>query len=402
MMKKTGLIIAESPYPIGSMSIRIRMWAKGFLENNVLTKVFIVAPRPTKYAIENADPYVIFALPPTLKTKRNTQLLFSYQRIIGIVHLWKFLIKEKDLSFILIAWPNILLGTFLLFFCRRNKVLLFFDKGDENGRMIDKKNTSLLDYLAKLNQKYFNKFIIPRVDVLFVVSSYLEKKYNKLYPALKIKRSLPTLIDYNEFLEYQKNDVFELEQKGFEILKSEKPKVFYAGSCERTNGLFFFLENAAQLLIHEKISFEIILILVDGDIDKIKRSCLKLGISLNVTFLDPVLPKYMPAIYKSVDILILPEQGTIIANAGFPGKTGEYLASGKAILSTIFSDLTDHLKNGYNAMLAQIGDRETYCNNLKRLILDEGFRAELGQNAIKTVQKDFDYKQGVLRYIEEL
>jgi glycosyltransferase involved in cell wall biosynthesis len=401
-MKKPGLIIAESPYPMGSMSIRIRMWAKGFLENNVLVKVFIVAPRPTKYAIENAEPYVVFALPPTYKTTKNTKLLFSYQRIIGLVHLWKYLIKEKDLSFIIIAWPNILLGTFLLLFCKKNNVKLFFDKGDENGRMIDKNNTSLLDYLAKLNQKYFNKYVIPRVDVMFVVSSYLEKKYNKLYPALKIKRSLPTLIDYNEFLENQKNDILDIEQKGYEIFKSEKPKVLYAGSCERTNGLFFFLEIAAQLLIHEKISFGIIFILVDGDIDEIKRYCVRLGISHNVTFLNPVLPKYMPSIYKAVDILVLPEQGTIIANAGFPGKTGEYLASGKAILATIFSDLTDHLKNGYNAMLAQIGDRETYCNNLKRLILDEGFRAELGLNAIKTVQEDFDYKQGVLRYIEEL
>jgi glycosyltransferase involved in cell wall biosynthesis len=401
-MKKTGVIIAESPYPIGSMSIRIRMWAKGFIENNVPTKIFIVAPRPTTKAFENSDVYVTFALNPTSKTIKNSRLLYLFQRLIGLVYLYKFLIKEKDLSFIIMTWPNILIGTLLLFFCKKNNIKLFFDKGDENARLIDKKNTSIIDYLAKQNQLIFNKYIIPRVNVLFVVSSWLENKYNKLYPALKVKRCLPSLIDYIEFLENQKNDIFEIEQNGIAIFRSEKPKVFYAGSCERTNGLFFFLENAAQLLINEHISFEIIFIFVDGDIDEIKRYCLRLGISGHVTFLNPVLPKFMPAIYKSVDILVLPEQGILIANAGFPGKTGEYLASGKAIISTIFSDLTDHLKHDYNAMLAQIGDRETYCNNLKKLILDEGLRVKLGMNAIKTAQEDFDYKQGVLRYIKEL
>jgi len=378
------------------------MWAKGFNENNVITKIFIVAPRPTEYNIQNSEDFVTFALAPSTKTTNISRLAYFGQRIIGVFRLYKFLKKDNDLSFIIIAWPNILIGTLLLYYCKRNKVKFFFDKGDENARLIDKKNITLLDYLAKQNQRLFNKYIIPRVNVLFVVSSYLEKKYNKLYPALKTRKCLPTSIDYDEFLLNQKTDLSDIEQKDLGILKSEKIKVFYAGSCERTNGLFFFLEIAAQLLIYEKYFFEIVFILTDGDHAEIKKHCFKLGISDHVKFLNPVLPKFMPAIYTKVDILILPEQGTVIANAGFPGKTGEYLASGKAILSTIFSDLTDHLKHEYNSMLAQIGDREKYCSNFRRLISDEKLRVNLGINGIKTAKEDFDYKKGVMRYINEL
>jgi glycosyltransferase involved in cell wall biosynthesis len=402
MKGRHGVIVAESTYPVGSMSIRIRMWAKGFNENNVDTKIFIVAPRPTYYNLENSESYVAFALSPTYRKSRSSKLLYFYQRLVGFRNLHKFLKKEKNLSFVIMSWPNIMIGVLLVAYCKKNNVRLFFDKGDENARLIDKKNRSLIDYLAKQNQKLFNKYIIPRVNVLYVVSSYLEKKYKSLYPELNVKKSLPTLIDYVEFQNNQNNDINEVDQKGFAIFNSEQPKIFYAGSCERTNGLFFFLESAAHLLTNKSANFEIIFILVDGDIEKIKKFCLRLEISDHVTFLNPVLPKYMPAIYKKVDVLVLPEQGTIIANAGFPGKTGEYLASGKAIIATVFSDLTDYLKHGYNSMLSQIGDKEAYQNNLKRLISDSRLRAELGENALRTALEKFDYKKGVLRYIEEL
>ncbi len=397
-----GIIIGEVNYPIGSMSIRMRMWAKGFIKNNVHIKIYIVAPRPSMHALKNSEEYITFALSATSRNIKIKPIVYLYQRILGLFSLYKFLRQENNTNFVIITRPNILIGSILLFFCKKNKINFFFDKGDENARLIDKKTNTFIGYLAKLNQVFFNKYIIPKVDVLFVVSSYLENKYKILYPKLRIRRCLPTLIDYSEFVQNQKNNIFELQHKGIEIFKSMKLKVFYAGSCERTNGLFFFLENATKLLIHERFSFEIIFILVDGDTALVKKYCEKLSISEHVTFLNPVLPKYMPAIYNFVDILVLPEQGTIIANAGFPGKTGEYLASGKAILSTIFSDLPDHLINEHNAMLSDIGDSETYTKNFRRLIIDEEFRLFLGRNAIETAKKDFDYKQGILRYIEEL
>jgi len=401
-MNKSGLIIAESSYPVGSLSIRIRMWAKGFIENSISIKILIVTPNPTWYSIENSEKYVIFALPITFRSFKNKRIKYLYQIYFGVIYLIKYLIKNNDFSFVILTRPNILIGIVVLLFCKVNKIKIFFDKGDEDGRLIDKENNSFLDYLAKQNQNLFSRYILPKVNVLFVVSSYLETKYKQLFPKLKIKRCLPALIDYKEYLENENIDITDILKNEIDILKSDKPIVLYAGSCERTNGLYFFLENAAQLLLHQNISFKIVLIFVAGDSNVIKQYCKTLHITEYVTFLNPVLPKYMPAIYKAVDILVLPEQGAVIANAGFPGKTGEYLASGKAIISTIFSDLTDYLEHGHNAMLSPIGDKETYSINLKMLIEDAKLRKLLGLNAAKTAKTYFDYNNGVLRYIEEL
>ncbi len=399
---KKGLIIAEGFYPIGSMSLRIRMWAKGFLSNSVAAKILIVAPPPTKISMQNSDHFVHFLHKPQSKNLNQKKFIYLYYRIVGTLRLFFYLRKNKKIDFILISRPNILIGFLLLYFCKKHKVKFFFDKGDENAILIDKKAQTLIDQLAKINHIIFEKYILPKVDNLFVVSSYLEKKYKNKLPHKRIIRSLPTLLDFTEFKMLQNENIFEEKHKNFNVFKSEKIKFFYAGSCERTNGLFHFLEVAADVLKTEPIVFDIIFIFVDGDKSIVEEYCSKLGINNNISFLQPVLPKYMPAIYKYVDILVLPEQGNIIANAGFPGKVGEYLASGKVILSTIFSDLTDYLKHEYNAMLSPINDKTLYKENMIKILYDTNLRKTLGENAIITAKNEFDYKKGMHRFIKEL
>lgn len=401
-MNKSGYIVVESFYPIGSMSLRVRMWAKGFMVNNVAAKILVVAPPPTRIALKNSEDFVHFLFKPILKKPKINMLVYLFYRIIGATRLLQYLQKNDKPDFVLISRPNVLIGFVLLFYCRKNSVKFFFDKGDENARLTDRRIKSFIDILAKSNQGIFDKYVLPKVNVLFVVSSYLENKYKKKLPDLKIIRSLPTLLNFEEFRRLQDNDLFETNNLQLNVFNSKKIKLFYGGSCERTNGLFFFLEVSALLIEADISDFEIIFIFVDGDVNLIKEHCSQLNILDHVSFLSPVLPKYMPAIYKYIDILILPEQGYIIANAGFPGKVSEYMASGKAILSTIFSDLNDYLIHEYNALLSNIGDKESYFNNMKRLLIDKELRFKLGENAIKTAQNEFDYKQGMLRYIEAI
>jgi glycosyltransferase involved in cell wall biosynthesis len=101
----------------------------------------------------------------------------------------------------------------------------------------------------------------------------------------------------------------------------------------------------------------------------------------------------LPAFYKNCDILFLPEHGNIIANAGFPGKTAELLASGKPIISTKFSDLELYLRHDDNSLLSEIGNQKTYTLNLKRLLDDEQLRQRIGKNARLTAENFFDFKK---------
>jgi glycosyltransferase involved in cell wall biosynthesis len=244
---------------------------------------------------------------------------------------------------------------------------------------------------------------LPQVDTLFVVSEYLEEKYKRTHGNLNIKRSVPSYLDYDLFLQYQKADIFKLPNYNFDILRNDSVKILFSGTCIFTNGLTFFLDCVSQLILsNSSLKVDIIFLFFKGHVDFIRNYTHKIGLEDYVTIYENIYFQHIPAIYTYVDILVLPEMGEIIAKAGFPGKSAEYLASGKAIISTDFSNLKDYFFHEINCLMSPLQDRTSYSENLLRLINDEELRVKLGLNAIKTARKYFDYKKAVNPIIESL
>ena len=128
---------------------------------------------------------------------------------------------------------------------------------------------------------------------------------------------------------------------------------------------------------------------------------MELKILNNVYIQDAIPQKYIPAIFDQfADYLFIPEHGDICANAGFPSKTAELMGAGKPIIATNFSDLSKYLKDGYNAMLSDVGDRVNYMSNLEKLIFDKQLCERLLTNSKKDALKYFDYKKGVKEIVK--
>ena len=396
---KEGLIILFGGYPIGSWPNRVRLWMDGFNENNV--KTTLILPFPYLPASYVEEPNVFYLQNLILNPKKNLSYFIKY--IVGVIKAFLFVKKNSQkLNFVLFAGGSFASCFMILNFCKRKKIRFMIEIVDENSKKYSESKLALVDRLAILNKYIFDKFIVKKVDTLFVLSSFLEKKYRQLFPDLEIRRTVPTLINYEQFLKNSKKNIFELNLLLLKVFKSPKIKLLYAGSCERTNGIFFFLNSISQLIKRAKFDVEIIFLFYIGNVNKVVSYCQELAISDYVTVLPAILPVYIPAIYNHCDILILPEHGNVIANAGFPGKVAEYLASGKAILSTKFSDIPIYLKHGYNAMLADIGDQAEYTANLYQLLNDSSLRKSLGINALNTSREYFDNKEASLIYLKDL
>ena len=399
IMKK-GIIFSKGKYPIDSWSQRIRMMQKGFQHNNVEFNYIIPFPAPTFESKENSEDFVKFILNP-VKRRRNRNLLAVFLKIYGTIKGGIYLIKQKNIDFIILPGLDFLEGIIIIFICKFKHIKFFAEIVDENGKLYSEEKLSAVDHLAKYNQIIYEKLILKRADKIFVISNYLEKKYRKKFPNKEIKRTVPSIIDLNYFYTQQINNILEIKQKGINILLKENPvKIVYAGACNRTNGLKFFLECFADVVQKINIDVKIIFFFVYGNVEKIKGICDSLHILDYVSFFDPVYPKYIPAIYKHSDILLLPEHGYIIANAGFPGKTSEYLASGKAIIATDFSDLSEYLINEENAMISPIDDKKKYGINLLKLIKNKNLREYIGSNAIKTAKEKFNARKAVKVYLK--
>ncbi len=400
--EKRLVIFGRGQFPISSAALRMRMWAKGLRANGIETDIIIAYPAPSERDKKESKENEHFILP--VQNGKSNALKNIYQKLYGTYKAYKLLNQHfKNIDAVLLYGLGYLEGILVYKFCKKNKIKYFAERCDENRQLYANRKISFSERIALYNDLWFDKYIVNKLDAYFVVSSYLEKKYqDKKYSGLNIKRSIPVYVDIEEFNKLSAVDIDDIAEVDTSVFKSDKIKIFFAGSCNHTNGLFFFLKCAAKIKKRDNLDFSIILIFHSGDVGKVKNYCENLDIAEVVTILPKLPYRFIPALYKKVDILVLPEMGDVVANAGFPGKTGEYLASGKAIISTNFSDLRNYLHNGYNAMISQIGDEEKYMDNLKLLINDDELRKMIGRNAVETSKHYFDYKFSVNSLIEEL
>lgn len=393
---KSLIIFGRGQFPTSSAGLRMRNWSKGLCLNGIKSKILITYPPPDINDIDLLQANEHFTLSPT--SKKLTKFEQIVNKVIGVYKGYRFLLKHKnEIDAVLLYGIGFLEGIFVYRFCKVHKKIFLAERCDENRQKNLNRNLSVIEIFAMINDTLFDKYLLRRLETLFVVSSYLKKKYSKYIPENKIINSSPTFIDLEEFDRLSNNKL----HPDFEYLNSDNLYVLYAGSCNLVNGLNFFLECASRLIKEDKLKFEIILIFHSGDIKRIEEYVNVLGIGNVVRIHHKITYHFLPAIYKKADILVIPEMGDVIAEAGFPGKVGEYLASGKSIISTSFSDLNIYLKNEYNAMISPVKDYKTYTSNLKKLIINKELRLFLGKNARKTAEEFFDIKKAFGRMINE-
>lgn len=401
-----GVIFVAGDYPIGSSALRVRLLHEGLAANGVDTNVFLTFPAPSKKDVELSEDYVTFAFEPKVDDKNTHSKIkrgFSsvWGKLSGARKGYKFLKKHRNEIDFVFSGVGLFHAWYAYRFCKKYGKQFFIERNDENRRKYDEKK-NLISRLSSLEDEWFDKYVLPKADCLFVVSSYLEDKYKAKFPQLNIVRSTPSLLNYSEFKRYSENNIADLQKPETAVLANGKVTLMFAGSCIYTNGLKFSLDNAAALIKEHGYDCNIVWVIFKGYVAEMKAYAAELGIADHFTIIENVQFQYIPALYTYADILIFPEMGDVVANAGFPGKTAEYLASGKAICATQFSNITDVLVHGENAMIAPVGDAAKYRENLKALLDDPALRQKLGANGLQTALNEFDYKNGVLNIVQQL
>lgn len=279
------------------------------------------------------------------------------------------------------------------FICQFLGIPYIVDMVDTIGRKY-KKVKSPWDYLVIINKMLFDRFIVKRAYEIFVISSSLEHHYKSLLPEKRVTRSVPSTVNIEQFIRSAAQPISVLNNDIYSIFEDKTVfKVFYAGTINRINGIDFFFAALASVIDEIKQSVVLIFAIIEGD-EKTLVDCIKKhGFDDNIFFIiPPVDQKNLPMLLSRADLLFIPEQGIEVANAGFPGKTSEYLLSGKPVLATDFSDLGTYLKDRDNACISKIADFDSYRANLKKLLTDQDFRNIIGENGRKTAINNFSHK----------
>lgn len=214
-----------------------------------------------------------------------------------------------------------------------------------------------------------------------VISSYLERKFKDFTQGKLPIHSRPISIDMDRF------------PVKFGDKMNNVVSLFYAGSFGRKDGLLDLLDAFDSLAARRE---NVRLILTGrGDNEAMKIFFSRVDAS---PFKDLIEYKgYLDdnAYYdllNSVDIHCMTRVDIAYANAGFPFKLGEYLASGKPVIASRVSDVDRFLVNKESAMLVKPGNSEEIMRAAEFLMDNPEAASLIGWQGRLVAFSNFDHK----------
>ena len=237
---------------------------------------------------------------------------------------------------------------------------------------------------------FINKFRIKTSLILANSSKYFtnafigisEHLYKKLLEIAADKRRV-YLIPITVNLKYFRKTDY--------IISSNNLQIFYGGSFGQKDGLEYLI-NAFDEVSKKYSNIKLIL---TGTGHKLDMDRVNLLID-KVTHKDRILYKGFLSteeyykLLNECDIFCMTRVNSKFANAGFPFKLGEFLASGKAIVATNVGDVSDYLINDVNALLISPNSVNDLVAALSSIIEHPEKIQLLGVEARKTAETYFD------------
>jgi glycosyltransferase involved in cell wall biosynthesis len=271
------------------------------------------------------------------------------------------LLKQKNIMNILIIYSGV--NLFNLQFMIFGKLLgykIVIDAVEDNISSSEE-----MKILSRLNIKitemilpYIGKFI----DGVTVISMKLLEKYQLLYKDHQIK--LLPISAANINLIYKKST------------KNAKLKFVYAGSYGKKDGVTILID-AFNILSKKYPEIQLLLL---GKITTGLSERIQLLKNINIIQLGYLDEKNYWINLSEADILCMTRIDSPYANAGFPFKLGEYLATRNPVIVTDISDVKDYLTDKKDCLMAKPSDKGSLIDAMEYLIENPEVRELIGNN----------------------
>lgn len=231
--------------------------------------------------------------------------------------------------------------------------------------------------------KYGRRFV-RRFDLVISITHYLAA-YAKQHLRPEAETVVvPIMVDCDEY-------------RSDEPSESVPGLVTYVGMLnEKKDGVITLMTAFSQVAAE----FPAAMLRLVGDSDdarvsnvpEYRRIADGLGIIERVEFVGQVVHSQIAGYLREAAILVLARPSSQQADAGFPTKLGEYLASGRPTIVTLTSDIGTYLSDGHDAFLIPPDDVDALAEKL-RLVLSDPDAAEMVAEAGRLVaEESFDYR----------
>jgi len=230
--------------------------------------------------------------------------------------------------------------------------------------------TSLV--LFKISRWFTNAYV--------AISDHLFKRAGEIAKGKVPVYLIPITVNLNYF---QKNN----------YVPRKELKIFYGGSFGAKDGLEYLISAFDEV---SKADSDIKLILTGmgnkQDLEKIQTQINQSAAKDRVIFMGFLSTEDYYATLNSCDIFCMTRVNSQFANAGFPFKLGEFLASGKGVIATKVGDVSNYL-NDSNALLISPNSVNELTEALLTFIKNPAKINSLGAEARRTAEMHFDSEQ---------
>lgn len=168
-------------------------------------------------------------------------------------------------------------------------------------------------------------------------------------------------------------------------------KIFYGGSFGEKDGLNYLIQ-AFSILCKRFKNVELVFTgrASGTDCDKIMRYIQESGVKEKIVFMGYLETEEYYRALNGCDVFCVTRVNSEFANAGFPFKLGEFLASGKAVICTNVGDVTKYLTHGRNSLIVKPNSVEALTQSLSYLLENPAMIDVLGREGRKVAEQNFD------------
>ena len=366
-------LLLNQPYPNGyALTKRFHLYAKGFIKNGHQVKIII--PHPTEYEdklgnklISGTYENVSFEYKWKSTNRSNSFFKRRYHDLAGSLKTGFTLIKDR---------PDVVISSsfsFLFFLYLKFISFLFPFKFFHEKNEVDYMHEDNISYikrlLIKLNESVFHGFVVINSQLLNYLTN--ELKFNKssiIVPILvedfKMNRELPVnkTIVYTGTYQERKDGILTI-LNAFAQIKNRYPeyKLVLTGSPQRS-----------------------------ADYKKILRIIENKELWKQVHFTGYLSEEDLRKVLTSANMLILakPENRQNLYN--FPTKLGEYLISGRPVITTKVGETGKILKDNDNVIFSEF-DISDISEKMEFIINNPELTAAIGARGREYALENFGY-----------
>lgn len=211
---------------------------------------------------------------------------------------------------------------------------------------------------------YFEKKLHFLADGLIVISKHLYDKFSVYVRHKKAIKLIPISA---------KAEVFNHKKKF-----NTPVRIVYSGSFGWKDGVDDLVEAFQSLQKQENnITLFLTGLGAEENICRIKR---KISGNEGIKYLGYLEDDEFYKFLREADILCMTRINSHFANAGFPFKLGEYLATGNPVIASASSDVSYYLEDMKDAVLIKPGDIGEIEGSIKFLLKEQDVAIQIGQS----------------------